>query len=231
MIHDALEVKRQSRGRSLAILRASPFYLATMRIERVDLPTAETTDATCLAVHFFRPTRLRTSVRMRDEHTYTRAEPVRVAAAVTELDLPMFSEVMNALPDPADPGQAMLASVPVLVDEMNYGDIVRLGPENEDGIRPILEVVVASGHVHMLAAAEDDGAADLIAELERMFPAYALRIARASASVVSVSVHPDLDADDVAGVIEDWLGDDVDNPEEGLAIGPPCETALGPVAA
>jgi hypothetical protein len=167
---------------------------------------------------------------MNDERIYKNAEPLRVAAAVTELDIPICSEVMSALPDPADPDQAMLASVPVLVDEINYGDIVRLGPEDESGLRPILEVVVASGHVHMLAAAEDDGAPDLIAELERMFPAYALRIARASATIVSVSVHPDVDPRSVAAVIEAWLGRAAGDPEEGLALGPLCATEIGPIA-
>jgi hypothetical protein len=164
---------------------------------------------------------------MNDERTYTDAEEIRAAAAVTELDLPICSEVMSAIPDPADPDQAVLVNVPVLVDEINFGDIVRLGEEDECGVRPILEVVVASGHVHMLAAAEDDGATSLAAELERMFPAYALRMVVASESVLSVSVHPDVDADEVAAVIEAWLGAGVDDPEDEPAIGPVSVSEVG----
>ncbi len=167
---------------------------------------------------------------MIDQRKETSADAIRVAAAVTELGLPICSEVMYALPDPADPDQAILANVPVLVDEINYGDIVRLGDEDECGVRPIVEVVVASGHVHMLAAAEPRGAADLGAELERMFPAYALRIVVASDSVLSVSMHPDIVPARVAAVIEEWLGSSAEDPHEGLALSPPCETELGPIA-
>ena len=90
---------------------------------------------------------------MRNELTSTHEETIRVSAPVNEPELPSL-EVMHALADPADPDQAMLANVPVLVDEINYGDLVRLGPEDECGVRPVLEVVVPSGHVHLLAAAE-----------------------------------------------------------------------------
>jgi hypothetical protein len=166
---------------------------------------------------------------MKDERKRMNAEPIRVAAAVSELDVPMCSEVMAALPDPAHPHQAVLTSVPVLVDELNYGDMVRLGAPNEDGIRPILEVVLASGHVHMLAATDDGGVAGLLAELERTFPSYALRCAQASDTVVSVSVHPDLDPADVSGVIRAWLSSDADDGEEGLALGPPCRSEIGPI--
>lgn len=164
---------------------------------------------------------------MNDERTYTDAGPIRVAAAVTELGLPICSEVMSALPDPADPDQAMLVNVPVLVDEVNFGDIVRLGEEDECGVRPILEVVVASGHAHMLAAAEDGGALDLAAELERTFPAYALRMVVASDSLLSVSVHPDLDPGRVGAVIAAWLSVDAEDPEDGPALGAVCRSLIG----
>lgn len=79
----------------------------------------------------------------------------------------------------------------------------------------------------MLAAADDGGVPDLIAELQRMFPAYALRFAAAGDTMISVSVHPHVDADDVAAVIEAWLGADVDDPDEGLAIGPVAVSEVG----
>ena len=164
---------------------------------------------------------------MNDERTYTDAETLRVAAPVVEHEVPVCSEVMYALPDPADPDQAVLASVPFLVDGLNFGDIVRLGDEDEHGVRPILEVVVASGHVHVLAAAEPGEGFELLAELDRMFPAYALRITQANDHLLSVSVHPDLDPADVHAAIESWLAADGADADEHPAMGPACETRLG----
>lgn len=167
---------------------------------------------------------------MMNEQRYTDAETTRVAAPVVDADIPVCSEVMHALPDPSDPDQAVLINVPVLVDGINYGDIVRLAPEDDFGVRRIVEVVVASGHQHMLAAVEDGEAAELVAELERMFPSWALRIEAASATILSVSVHPHVDADEVAVVIANWLAEDAENNEEELAMTDPCESELGAVA-
>ena len=166
---------------------------------------------------------------MNEQTTSTDAEPVRVAAPVVELDIPVCKEVMFALPDPAHPDQAVLVSVPFLVDELNFGDIVRLGAEDEVGVRPILEVVVPSGHVHLVAATEPGEGFELVAELDRTFPSYALRITEANDHLISVSVHPDLDPDAVSAVIVAWLGAGADEPEGELAIGPACETEVGPL--
>jgi hypothetical protein len=165
---------------------------------------------------------------MKSEYTSTQEETIRVSAAINEPELPL-SEVMQALADPADPDQAVVANVPVLVDGVNYGDLVRLGPEDECGVRPIAEVVVPSGHVHLLAAAEPGEVLDLAAELERSFPAYALRMEAASDSVLSVSIHPDLDVCEVAGTIASWLRLDPEDFEEGPALGPVCASAPGPL--
>ena len=164
---------------------------------------------------------------MRNEQTYTDAETIRVAAPVIEQDIPICSEVMNALPDPADHDQAVLASVPFLLDGLNFGDIVRLGDEDENGVRPILEVVVASGHIHLLAATEPGEGFELVAQLHRMFPGYGLRITQANDHLLSVSVHPDLDPKRVFSVIESWLGTDSLEPDERLAMSEPCVTELG----
>ena len=67
---------------------------------------------------------------------------------------------------------------------------------------------------------------ELVAQLERMFPAYGLRITQANDHLLSVSVHPHLDADAVARVIGDWLGDSIDE-DERLAMTEPCVTELG----
>lgn len=167
---------------------------------------------------------------MNARETNTDADRVRVAAPVNEFDLPVGREVMSALADPADPDQAVLVNVPFLVDGLNYGDLVHLGEADEAGIRPILEVALASGHVHLVAATEPDEVHGLAAQLERTFPSYALRITAANDSLLSVSVHPDLDPEDVSDVIEAWLGDTAEDPDEGLALGRPCATELGPLA-
>jgi hypothetical protein len=165
---------------------------------------------------------------MNANDTYTQAA-IRVAAPIDDPDFPVFSEVMAAAPDPADPDQAILLNVPFLVDGLNFGDIVRLGPEDERGVRPIFEVVHASGHVHLLAATEEEEDADLIAHLERTFPSYALRIEGARGHVLSISVHPDLESGAVREAVEAWLGMNLADHEESLAVGPACASQLGPV--
>jgi Domain of unknown function (DUF4265) len=164
---------------------------------------------------------------MMNELDQTDAE-IRVAAPVIDADVPICSEVMYALPDPSDPDQAILVNVPVMVDGINYGDLVRIAPEDDFGVRRIVEVVVASGHQHMLVAFEEGEGADLVNELERMFPTWALRIEGASATVLSVSVHPHIDADEVGAVIAEWLAEDLD--DEGLAMTVPCPSEPGLVA-
>ena len=154
---------------------------------------------------------------------------IRVAAPVIDADIPVCSEVMHALPDPSDPDQAVLINVPVMVDGLNYGDIVRMAPEDDFGVRRIVEVVVASGHQHLLAAVEEGEAADLVNELERMFPSWALWIECAGPTLLSISVHPHLDPDEVGAVIAGWLAEDSDE-DERLAMTFPCPSELGLVA-
>ena len=118
---------------------------------------------------------------------------------------------MYALPDPSDPDQAVLINVPVMVDWLNYGDIVRLAPEDDFGVRRIVEVVVASGHQHMLVAVEEGEAADLVNELERMFPSWALRIAGASADHPLGQRPPAPRRRRGRSVIAGWLAEDDDD--------------------
>lgn len=166
---------------------------------------------------------------MKNEQDIQRAGAIRVAAPVVDADIPVCSEVMSALPDPSSPDQAVLVNVPVMVDWLNYGDIVRLGPADEIGVRPIVEVVVASGHRHLLAAVEEGEARDLVNELERMLPSWALRVEAASATVLAISVHPHLDARKVEEVVASWLSGDADE-GEGLAMTSPTCSELGLVA-
>ncbi len=167
---------------------------------------------------------------MMNEQDHSHAETIRVAAPVIDAEIPICSEVMEALPDPSDPDQAVLINVPVLVDGLNFGDIVRLASEDDVDVRRITEVVVASGHVHMLVAVEDGEMSDLVGELERMFPAWALRFVAASDTIASISVHPALDSDEVSEVIAAWIAEDPEDLEEALAMTFPCTSELGRIA-
>jgi hypothetical protein len=161
-----------------------------------------------------------------------RSETIRVNAPVGDPELGIITEVMSAAPDPADPDQAVLLNAPFLVDGLNFGDLVRLGPDDECGVRPIVEVVTASGHVHLMAATEPGDAHLLAAELERTYPGYAIRIEGAYARMLSVSIHPDLDPHDVAGTIAAWLAIDPEadpDSEDGLALSPVFDTQVGPI--
>jgi hypothetical protein len=156
------------------------------------------------------------------------ATTIRVAAPVIDADIPVCSEVLNALADPADPDQAVLINVPMLVDGLNYGDLVRLAPEDDFGVRRVTEVVIASGHAHLLAAVDqEDDPRDLVAELERRFPSYGLRVEAARGSIVAISVHPNLNPEEVIRVVGNWLGAE---DGESLPIGEPVKTAIGPLA-
>jgi hypothetical protein len=66
------------------------------------------------------------------------------------------SETMHARPDPAADDQAILINTPLYVDNLNYADVVRLAPEDEDGFRPILDVVEASGYAKVQTIGEFD---------------------------------------------------------------------------
>jgi hypothetical protein len=159
-------------------------------------------------------------------------ETIRVNAPVGEPELGILTEVMSAVPDPADPDQAVLLNAPFLVDGLNFGDLVRLGREDECGVRPIVEVVTASGHAHLMAATEAGDAQLLAAELERTYPGYAIRIEGAYARMLSVSIHPDLDPDEVANTIAEWLAVDPDvqgESDDRCALSPIFETRVGPV--
>ncbi len=154
----------------------------------------------------------------------------RVAVPVIDHDIPVCSEVLSALPDPADADQAILTSVPMLAGTINFGDVVRLGQADELGVRPVLEVVVASGHVQLLAAAAEGEACELVAELHRHFPAYGLRFAVGNETLLCVSVHPNLSAERVAAVIAAWLGADPERNGEAPAIDGPRRSQLGGLA-
>lgn len=155
----------------------------------------------------------------------TKQAAFRVAAPVVELGEQICTEVLYALPDPANHDQAIIASVPVLAHAINYGDLVRLGSPDDDGNRPVLEVVKPSGNVHIVAAAETGEAHQLAAMLERRYPAHTIRTQVARETVVSVSVHPDLCVDEVTDAIVEWFSADPDREGEMPAIGRPVYSA------
>jgi Domain of unknown function (DUF4265) len=156
-------------------------------------------------------------------------ETLRVRAPA-EADLPIKSETMHARPDPADPHQAVLVNAPFYVDWLNYGDLVRVGEEDEAGVRPITEVLTASGHVRVMVVTGGYSIRALNKDLHSRFPAYALRTEGDGDRMLSVSVHPDLDPEKVAEAIVAWLDEQGAEPDdENVALSPILETRLGPV--
>jgi hypothetical protein len=115
------------------------------------------------------------------------------------------TESMHALPDPADPAQAVIQNVPFFVDGLNFGDVVLLGPPDALGIRPIEEIVTPSGHVRFLAVTGPLSADELFEHLYDTFPEYALHIEGHGDGLLAISVHPDLDPDDVAFEVILWF--------------------------
>jgi hypothetical protein len=138
-------------------------------------------------------------------------------------------ELIHAALDPADSNQAVLHDAPFFVDWLNYGDLVRVGPE-EDGARPILEVVEASGHRHIVGLLGRHSAQSLSDRLDAQFLGqFALRMEGASGGLISVSVHPDTDPEDVLHAMADWLDEQGAQDDDDVALSPVFQTRLGPV--
>ncbi len=150
---------------------------------------------------------------------------IRVRAPIHEAGL--GTECMSAAPDPKSDDQAVLLNTPFWVDDLNYGDIVKLGPPDDIGLRPIVEVVVASGHRHVLALTGPHPSAGLYQTLIQEFPDHALRIEGHADAMLCVSVHPDFDPEDVSGVIAMWM-DEQGLDDRGI-VSPVCETKIGPL--
>jgi hypothetical protein len=136
---------------------------------------------------------------------------------------------MHGLPDPASEDQAILVNAPFWIDGLNFGDVVRVGPPDGTGVRPIVEVLVASGHVRVMAVTGRHGIDGVFDALRSAFPHYALKIEGDGTRVLSVSVHPDLDPDDVLDAIAEWLDDHGALDDEDVAFSPPIRTELGPI--
>jgi hypothetical protein len=160
-------------------------------------------------------------------------QTLRVRAPISDAPSqgPQF-ETMHAVADPAAADQAILTNAPAFFNYANYGDVVRVGLP-EDDVRPILEVVTASGHRRVMAFTGAHDPSGLVDQLCELFPKYGLRIEGMSSDgdrphLLVVSVHPDLEPEDVRDAIADWLDDQGATPET-ASISPPIETQLGPV--
>jgi hypothetical protein len=156
-------------------------------------------------------------------------EEIRVRAPVDEPGTRIRSEIMSAAPDPAASDQAVLLNAPFWIDGLNFGDLVRLGPKDDLGVRPIEAVVTPSGHSRVMAALGNHDGNELCEELRCRFPHYALRVEGWDARIICVSVHPDFDPDAVIDAIVDWLDDHDALDDEDVIVSPVIETEVGPI--
>lgn len=150
-------------------------------------------------------------------------------------DLPIGDETMHALPDPADPSQAILVNVPFFVDGLNFGDIIRLG-EPEYDVYPIEAVVLPSGHVRFLLFLEDQPVTAFFERMEEAFPGNTIRMEHGGDGLVAISMHPDIDPDDVFEELIDWLAEHVPDDDEmwdrpAFCITEPITSRIGPLPA
>jgi hypothetical protein len=113
-------------------------------------------------------------------------------------------ETMHALPDPADRDQAVIRNVPFFVDGVNFGDLVRLGPPDPTGIRPVEAVVVPSGCVHFVVLTASLSEPDLMEHLLDRFPFPEIRF-ESGHELLAVSLHPHLSPERVLCEILDWF--------------------------
>lgn len=156
-----------------------------------------------------------------------------VGAAVAP-DLPFGRETMHALPDPADPAQAVLQNVPFFVDGLNFGDIVLIGPPDHTRTHPIEAVVEGSGHVRFLVILDDVPVEELLDWIDCFFLPHELRIEDGGDGLVALSLHPDLDPDEFFDLFLDWMIDQVPPDEDLLdrpafSISEPIHTRIGPL--
>ena len=139
------------------------------------------------------------------------------------------SETMHALPDPAEPDQAVIDNVPFFVDGLNFGDIVRLGRPDDIGIRPIEAVIIPSGCIRFLVAHGPLAAEDLVDRLYGLFPLPMVHIERGD-GLLAVSVHPDLDPEEVAFEVILWFEERGTDPDGDIAgISEFFESEAGPL--
>jgi hypothetical protein len=139
------------------------------------------------------------------------------------------TETMHALPDGADPNQAVMQNVPFFVDGLNFGDVVRLGPPDEVGIRPIEAVVIPSGCVRFLALTGPLRQSDLVEHLYGLFQPPLIRI-ETGEGLISVSVHPDLEPEAPVYEVFDWFeARGIPPGDESVGVSNVFESEIGPL--
>ena len=139
------------------------------------------------------------------------------------------SETMQALPDPADRNQAVIQNVPFFVDAINFGDVVRIGPPDDAGVRAIEAVAIPSGCVHFVVLVGTLSESRLIAHLGRLFPFPAVRI-ECGHGLLAVSVHPELAAEEVVSEIFDWFERQEPSPgDDDFGVTNLFESEIGPL--
>jgi hypothetical protein len=139
------------------------------------------------------------------------------------------SETMQALPDPADRKQAVIQNVPFFVDAVNFGDVVRLGPPDQTGIRPIEAVVIPSGCIHFVVLVGTLSEARLTDHLTQLFPSPRVRI-ESGHGLLAVSVHPDLAPEEVVYEIFDWFERQEPSPgDDDFGVTNLFESEVGPL--
>jgi hypothetical protein len=97
------------------------------------------------------------------------------------------------------------------------------------GIRQIEEIVTPSGCVHFTVLTGDLPQADLVAYLRDLFHPYAVRI-ESGEGLLAVSVHPDLEPEEVVYSVFDWL-EDLETPpaEDTFGVSRLFESEVGPL--
>lgn len=165
---------------------------------------------------------------MDEQHTDGDEIEIRVRGPIHEPGVGQ-SECMSAAPDPVSADQAVLLNTPFFVEGLNYGDLIRLGPPDEIGLRPIVEVLVASGHSRILVLTGDLGIHGLYEHLRHLFPDCALCIEGDGDHLLSVSVHPAFEPEAVFDEIAEWLDDECMGDDEGVGLSEIIESYVGPV--
>jgi hypothetical protein len=139
------------------------------------------------------------------------------------------SETLHALPDPTDPHQAVIQNVPFFVDGLNFGDVVRLGPPDDIGIRPIEAVVIPSGCVRFLVVTGPLSESDLVDHLCDLFSSHAVRV-EIGEGLVAVSVHPDLEPEEAVFEVFDWFeAQGVPPGDDSVGVSHLLESEIGPL--
>ena len=100
---------------------------------------------------------------------------------------------------------------------------------DEIGIRPIEAIVAPSGHRRFLALTGPLSAPELVEHLCDIFPEYGIQT-ESGEGLLAVSVHPDLDPDEVAFEVVLWFEEQGVLPSDhSVGITEPLASEVGPL--